>query len=227
MMRAAHFRRALRVALVAIPASIATFGALGCFAHTHLERNANGHVDLDTPPRDPKSPVTEPPADPGERGVIVGTTLTVGGGSSGLDTGKNGIFAPGIEASFMPFSLQTSHRGTIVRDALADSLRVNVGWNYVRTWGTGGDDHVRTGPVYLEAQYTSLETPDRFWGASIALGAAMDLRKNVPLGPQATGCVGIPLLMDLCSRATWIPKEGSELIFFIGYHGFAEWVWSK
>ncbi len=202
-------------------------GSMGCFMHTHFEKNASGHVDLEKPPRAPTSKIPETPSDPGERGIVVGATATVGGGSSGLDAGKKGVFAPGFEVSFMPFSLDKSHAGTIVQETLDRSLRANVGWNYVRTWGPSDDTHTRVGPMFVEAQLTTLEQPDRFWGASIALGAAMEFRQKVPLGPQATGCFGIPLLMDGCARLTWIPREGSELIFMIGYHGFAEWVWSK
>ena len=199
----------------------------GCFMHTDLTKNAPGNIAVDAPPKDPTSKVPEDPQDPGERGVIVGgTIMPMSAGYTKLDgDGGHGFFDFGIEASFLPFTRTESHRGPVVPEALRNSLRANLGWMFARTAGSD-DSKVRTGPSYLEVQYTWLED-DKFWGASIALGGAWEWKKPLLAGPQATGCVGAPLLFDLCARGTTIVREGSELQFMLVYHGFADWVWSR
>ena len=198
----------------------------GCFLHNDAQRNAPGNIAVEAPPKDPTSSVPEDPQDPGERGVIVGGSLMpLAGGYTKLDGDGHGYFDFGIEASFMPFTRTESHRGPVVPDALRDSFRANLGWMFARTAGSN-DDKVRVGPSYLEVQYTSLEQ-DKFWGASIALGAAWEWRKPFSAGPQATACFGAPLLLDVCTRGTYLFREGGELQFLLSYHAFTEWVWSR
>jgi hypothetical protein len=201
-------------------------GPAGCFVHTDLTRNAPGNVVLDAPPVDPTSKVPEDPIDPGERGILVGgSIMPLAGGYTKLDGEGQGFFDFGVEASFLPFTRTVSHRGSVAPDALRNSFRLNAGWMFARV-ASSDESKARVGPSYLELQYTTLEQ-DNFWGASIALGAAWEWKKPFMAGPQATGCVGAPLLFDLCARGTHVFREGSELQFMLVYHGFADWVWSR
>jgi hypothetical protein len=44
---------------------------------------------------------------------------------------------------------------------------------------------------------------------------------------QATGCLGIPVLFDVCLRSTYLFDAGTELGFHVALNAFSEWVWSR
>jgi hypothetical protein len=217
-MRATALRSVLVIALA--PA------AAGCVVHTHAERNAPGYADVARPPADPKSALPETPRDPGERGLIVGASILQGATWTPRDGDRHAQYALATELSILPFALGTSHRGWITPKVLGGSVRASVGWTVLRVWNEKeNESKTRIGGSWVEARYTRLDE-EGLVGGSIALGAAWDWRRSIA-GPQATGCLGIPVLFDVCLRSTYLFDAGTELGFHVALNAFSEWVWSR
>lgn len=220
-------------------------GAPGCILHQHVDTRAPGHVSLDEPPPaapatlqpysspaavkvvDPTPDVTSVspahPTDPGEEGVILGGSL-MGGYASGLDRGerRNGGHLQ-VEASLLGFSQEKTHRGWITPKVLNGSTRVALGLG-LRIYDDQGTTYARPAPIYVEAQHTRV---GEIWGGTIGLGAAFSPLSPRAVGPQLTGCFGIPLMVSLCGRGAYLVGQGHEITIMMGYHGFVERVWSR
>lgn len=199
----------------------AALGASGCVLHLHGNRNAPGYSDVRhghvTPPG-----VFKPPGDPGEHALIVQATEI---GAVGADIAKSGkgYYTAGVEFSFVLDTLEQSHSGTKVVEALKHQpVRPYLGWMFVRV---DDGDKPRPGPAYFELRYSS--DPGELLSVSAGGGLALDVTGH-GAGPQLTGCVSLIFeLAGLCVRATEVFNRGTDVQLQIVGSGFLEYLWSR
>jgi len=188
--------------------------AAGCIGHKHSPANAPGHIELERPPKDLAARAPEPPRDPGEDVTIVSVAAT----PLGVGFSRPGTFMPfTIEAAASRHSIATSHRGIVSTEVLDRALRPNLGVNFLRVFP--GKDRVSFGSTFLELQYVGVDTKDKFWAGSLALGVATTFRD---VGPQATACMGSLFLFQLCVRGNYMFGEGASAQLTFGYQGVYE-----
>lgn len=229
--------------------SLCASTAPACVFHRHVDANAPGHVSLDAPPAagspvpakhsDPEAaPVAaapsgvpdltatavETPRDPGEQGTIVGVSFHGGWANAPLDGGRRNAGHLQLEATLLPFELESTHRGWVTPKVLPASTRLALGLGLRMFDGQGGPTVVRAAPVYVEVQHTRL---DEIWGATFGLGLGFAPHTPRGLGPQASLCVGIPLLATLCGRGSYLFGQGPEVMVTLGYHGYVESIGSR
>jgi hypothetical protein len=187
---------------------------LGGCAHWHYEKNAPGHIDVTTPPRDPAATETEMerPDDPGERMVLLQPGLFGGAGfgAAGRD-GTRALLTAGAEISLQLASADHSHTDDFEGGLLPDrALALNLGWSFADS-DEGG---LAVGPLYGELQLSTS-------GSGIALGWAVDPDSGQH-GPQLTAFLG-----PFFARADWFTDRGVTFQLGIMIKAQLGWVWSR
>ncbi|MGZ3450102.1 MAG: hypothetical protein ACXVEF_10945 [Polyangiales bacterium] len=198
---------------------------VGCFVHTHRETNAPGNVELAKPPPDLTERTRIRPTDPGEQGVVVQGSLTLHGvGWTHVGQDGHEVFLPFmLELAPWTFTREKSHTNQISNEALDGAVRPAIGLALRVFPKSGNDTRTELGPMWYEVQYVSLDK-DKFGGVMIGGGVTTTYKH---IGPQATLCMGAPLVIQVCGRGAWTTDEHTTIQAFVTYNGFAEWVWSR
>lgn len=179
---------------------------IGC-AHTHLERNAPGHVDVRAPPEDLRSREPEQPGDPGERLLTASVGAFAGLGWASPADGRFD-YGVGPELSVSLGERPSSHYEDDFFLLPARSFGLHLGLSAVDAEGSG------LGPAFAELAFS--ETLTR-----LSVGYAVDVgdERN---GPQATLAMG-PLYL----RATHLFSYGTSVHLGLALFGSHSWVWSQ
>ncbi len=180
---------------------------VGC-AHTHLDHNAPGHIDVATPPEDLAAQKTELPEDPGERLLVLSAGAFSGLGWGFYDDDVRTDWAVGPELGLALGQNPRSHYEDDFFLEPRSALGVRLGLNALDREQSG------LGPAFGEIAYT--ETLVRLSG-----GWAWD-PGDARHGPQATLAFG-----PIYARATHLLDTGTSLHLGVTISGSHTWVWSQ
>lgn len=188
--------------VVLLPAA-SLAGLAGCGEFYNREWNALGHIQVEAPPRSPRSREPEQPSDPGVRIVWLNGGVLAGGGGT-LSTSSRGAYAVGGEASLhVGFDDRTSSPFFARR-----SVGLNLGMNVVDSSVHGA------GPAYAEVQVGR----NGLW---LAAGWAYDLVGREQ-GPQATAGLG-PVYV----RWRQLFDRDGSIVFGLAIKGGLTWITSR
>lgn len=176
----------------------------GC-AHTHLERNAPGVVDVQTRPRTANDRI---PQDPGES-MLTMSYGGLGGGGVVVHDGAEAYGELGVELSLLRGIREVSHYDDDFVITPDRAFGASVGWNGLTSQGEG------VGPLYAEFAL-------RAWMfAGMGLGWAWDVDDNQH-GPQATLSLG-----PFYARVGHQFGQGTALSAGIVLKNQHSWIWSR